>query len=123
MSAIIFPLFASAIVFVLYLVLLATLLRKYKSTGEAGFVWLGLAVIVWPILSNLLGWGGHALIEHIVSNHLFKPKASQGAGLNPTDSLSILLDFVRQFVGIILLLISVHFLAVKRTEAEPASKR
>ena len=37
-----------------YLVLAAGLVYKYIRTRDIGFVWLGGAVVIWPVISGLL---------------------------------------------------------------------
>ena len=40
-----------AILIVLYAAIVTVLVRKYLRTHDVGFVWLGVAVVVWPLLS------------------------------------------------------------------------
>ena len=34
----------------LHLVLAVVLVRKYLQTRDVGFVWLGMAVVIWPVI-------------------------------------------------------------------------
>ena len=51
-----------------YAILIATawmLVVKYRRTHDSGVFWLGLALIVWPIFSLVLDYGGRVLINRI----------------------------------------------------------
>jgi hypothetical protein len=37
---------------VLYLAIAVILVRRYLRTRDIGFIWLGAAVLVWPIISR-----------------------------------------------------------------------
>jgi hypothetical protein len=111
MVSALFPIFTSVILCVLYVALAVALLHKHKSTGDVGFLWLGLAVVLWPLASNLIfGWGGHALIQHhLLSSHAAKSKAANGA--NAADNISTTLDLLQRGISLVLLLIAVRFLS------------
>jgi hypothetical protein len=121
MSEVIQPLVGSAIVFALYMVLAAYLLRKYKSTGDVGFLWLGAAVVAWPIVANLLGWCGHALTEHFVNAHR-NGRHTFRWGLGLSATLSMYFGFLQQVIGIGLLLMAVHSLSKSREQPEPLAQ-
>ena len=40
--------------YVLYLVIAILLVRTYRRTNDVGFIWLGTAVLVWPVVARLL---------------------------------------------------------------------
>lgn len=46
------------------------LVRKYLRTRDAGFIWLGVAVVLWPRVSGLLDHGKHNLFVHISRGQL-----------------------------------------------------
>jgi hypothetical protein len=52
---------------VCYLAIATVLVRRYLRTRDVGFVWLGMAVIVWPLLSSLLGYGQRLFIQRVGS--------------------------------------------------------
>jgi hypothetical protein len=117
-----FPIFASAIMFLLYLAIAAALIRKYKNTGDMGFLWLGLAVVLWPLVSNLIfGWGGHILMQHFMNSHPAKHPAS-GTGPASGGNLQIALDLVQKAIGLVLLLIAVRILSPKESNLPTATK-
>lgn len=107
MSQFILPLITSTVVFALYMALAFFLLRKYKSTGDAGFIWLGVAVILWPFLSSLLGWAGHRAMDHLVSHHTV-PKSS---GPLADSYVPMIFGFLGQAIGLGLLFYAVHLIA------------
>jgi hypothetical protein len=117
MSAFFLPLLSSAVVFALYLALAFVLIRKYKSTGDAGFIWLGVAVLIWPLLSNLLGWAGQMAIGHFASHHA---GAHKNSGPLSGSDLAIVFGFLQQVIGLGLLFFAVHLLAEGREKAEQA---
>ncbi len=48
----------------LHLVLAVVLIRKYLQTRDIGFVWLGMAVVIWPVISAVLEQGERTLMSH-----------------------------------------------------------
>lgn len=117
MSEFIVPLLMSAVVLVFYMVLVVALLRKYKSTGDVGFLWLGVAVVLWPFASNLLGWGGHVVMVHLARGHHAAKRA--GNGVPGSVLIPELFMMIERIIAIGLLLVSVHYLAKGRESAEP----
>ncbi|MGC2162798.1 MAG: hypothetical protein WA634_12865 [Silvibacterium sp.] len=122
MASIILPIFASAVLFVLYLLLAAMLLRKYKSTGDKGFLWLGLAVVLWPLASNLMAVGAQGLLDRSLHGHLVGvfPFSLVQRKLLSVDSLVECAELVRRMVGLVLLMIAVVTLsrAAERAASE-----
>jgi hypothetical protein len=108
MESIILPIFASAVLFVLYLLLAAILLRKYKSTGDKGFLWLGLAVVAWPLAANLLSMGAQDLLLRSQQGHLVGvfPFSLVQRKVLSVDSLAACGELVRRMVGLVLLMIA-----------------
>lgn len=49
-----FVILLEIVTFVFYLALTAGLVHKYIRTRDLGFVWLGVAAIIWPLSSGLL---------------------------------------------------------------------
>jgi hypothetical protein len=45
----------AALVVVFNVAVAAVLIRKYLQTRDIGFIWLGMAVVIWPFLSRILG--------------------------------------------------------------------
>ena len=59
-----------ALTLVLHLALAVVLVRKYLRFREVGFIWLGVAVGVWPLASRLLEQGEKVLIDRLVRGEL-----------------------------------------------------
>jgi hypothetical protein len=57
-------LLASALV--LHIAIAAILVRQYVRTRDVGFVWLGVAVVIWPGVSRLLGGGERVFIDRLI---------------------------------------------------------
>lgn len=114
MSSVILPMLGSAALFVLYLGLAAILVRKYKATGDAGYLWLVIALVGWPLLANYIG---SELTLHYLRTHPSKPNTA--AILNPKDKFLHLYDLLQRVIGILLVIFAVYFLG--KTENEKPS--
>jgi hypothetical protein len=55
------------VAFALYAGIAWGVVRKYRVTGNVGFLILGAGVLVWPLLSQLLRVAGHIIIERIIN--------------------------------------------------------
>jgi hypothetical protein len=111
MSSFILPIFGSAIIFVLYLALAAILIRKYQATGNVGFVWLGVAVIVWPLVARLLVMSAGTLARHSMSH-----QAIGGNAVDAANGLLAFLNLIEQIIEIGLLIVAVQAFAKKAGE-------
>jgi hypothetical protein len=49
----------------LHLVIAVVLVRKYVRTRDVGLIWLGVAVVVWPLVPPLLGAGERVFIDRL----------------------------------------------------------
>src|SRR5205823_855945 len=52
--------FVIALGYALYLTVAVLLVRAYRRTHENGFIWLGAAVLIWPLVGRALG----VVVEH-----------------------------------------------------------
>jgi hypothetical protein len=87
----------SMIAFQLAIVIL--LARKYLRTRDIGFIWLGLAAVIWPVMSRLLDWGKRFMIE------------SHWLQLGHIGNFMSLTSFMQQLIGTILLFLAVFYLS------------
>jgi hypothetical protein len=71
----------TALSLVLHIAIAVVLVRKYLRTRDAGFVWLGVAVVIWPPVSRLLDYGERLLID--------RPIKGQPVGYYPSVWLSV----------------------------------
>jgi hypothetical protein len=82
---------------VLNLLLAIVLIRKYLHTRDVGFIWLGVAVVIRPLLSRILR---HLLVDDIVSKQL---QISIGKALYITQA-------TQEAVGVVLVWVAVFYL-------------
>ncbi len=88
----------------LYVVLAVVLMRKYFRTRDAGFIWLGVAVVLWPPASRLLD---RVLVGRIIDGH--------SNGQMTVGEIVNLIGSIQQLIGIGLLLIAVLYLSRTNT--------
>ena len=43
----------AALTIFLHLAIAVILVQKYRRTKDVGFIWLGLAVVIWPLVSGV----------------------------------------------------------------------
>lgn len=106
--------------FALYIALALALLAKYMRTHDAGFIWLGVAVILWPLCAYWLNRSEAILLNRVIHG--------QPVGFYPFNLIAsrrmTVPEFVRlsgsfqQLIGAALLLVAVLFLS--RAKPEPA---
>jgi hypothetical protein len=101
-----------AVAFVLHLAIAVVLTRKYLLTRDVGFVWLGVAVFVWPLVSRLLQHREFVLIDRVVSGKSvgFYPFNLVASGQMTFSSLIASLNLVHELIGIGLLFVAVLYL-------------
>jgi hypothetical protein len=102
----------------LELAVVVVLVRKYLRTRNVGFLWLGVAVIVWPGLTGVLERGELAFIAAPASGHLARiyPFNLVSCGQLSVGSLHTYLHLFQSLIGISLVLISVLYLAKEKRD-------
>lgn len=92
--------------FVMYFAVAILLVRTYRRTRDVGFIWLGVAILVWPLVTRALG---------VVINH---------GGIGPfpiTGPVIMLVGLSQQITSLVLLMIAVlHLGKSKATETRAA---
>ena len=96
-----------AIMVALYLAIATVLVRKYLSTHDVGFVWLGVAVVVWPRLSSLLGYGQRLFVHRFGSGPFYS-----------IGELIVVLIYARQIIGLALLFTAVFYLSKSKGQTD-----
>jgi len=93
----------------LYLAIATILIRKFLRTRDAGFVWPGVAVVVWPLVSRLLEQGERVLIGHVARGEMtgVYPFSLIERGELTLGSLAACLTLLQQLAGVSLLLVAV----------------
>jgi hypothetical protein len=109
----------AALAFGLHIVIAFILVRKYLRTRDIGFVWLGVAVVVWPLLSKLLDGGERILVDRVLKHQpVVYPFTLVEHGNIKIGRLLTTLGAGQQFIGIVLLTIAVLYLY--RANVRPA---
>jgi len=102
----------AALALVLYLAIAVVLVRKYLRTHDVGLVWLGMAVVAWPLVCRLLDEGERVYIRRIFSGRPveFYPFRLAASGQITLGTLITLLNLSQQLIGVGLLLVAVLYL-------------
>jgi hypothetical protein len=105
-------------VIALHLAIALLLLRRYLRTRDIGFIWLGVAVVVWPLVSRLLDAGVRASIDRALHHQsVIYPFSLIEHGQITIGGLLMSFALSQQLVGVCLLLIAVLYLA--RSKSDP----
>jgi hypothetical protein len=111
MSIELFPYSLAALVVLLYIAIAVVLARRYLSTRDVGLVWLGSAVIVWPIASFVLDAGRQVLMGRAMRREeVLFPFTLVERGQLSVGMLTMSLDLSRQIVGLALLFVAVIYI-------------
>lgn len=106
----------------LHLAIALLLLRRYLQTRDIGFIWLGVAVVVWPLVSRLLDAGERASIDRAIHHQsVIYPFSLIERGQMTIGSLLMSLALSQQLVGVCLLLIAVLYLAKPQNGPQPTA--
>ena len=100
----------AALVVVVYLATAFVLVPKIVRTHDVGFVWLGVAAVVWPLLSLVLEYGQHVLVHRIDTGESAFYRFLAEHGQVTVGDLVGLLTLSRQLVGVALLFVAVFHL-------------
>lgn len=103
------------------LAIIVVLVRTFLRTRDVGFVWLGAAVVVWPLVSGLLDAGGRFLLDDHARGRLvgFFPFSLVERGQMTRGSLVLSLTYFKILVGFVLLLVAVLHLSKTRSTNIP----
>jgi hypothetical protein len=107
------------LILALYLTLTVVLGRKYLRTRDVGFVWLAMAVVFWPLISNLIG---PTLIRRLIRGQpvKFYPFSLAQNGQMSIGQLITSLNSLEQLIGVALLLVAVLYLYKRKWESGEA---
>jgi hypothetical protein len=110
-----------ALALALYAAVATVLVRRYLRGRDVGFVWLGVAGVVWPLLSTLLSFGERLLVDRAIRREaVFFPFSLIQQGRMSVGDLDAALTLSRQIVGVALLLVAVFHLC--RSTKRPAPR-
>ena len=109
-----FTYFLMIVAALLYIAVVYFLVRKYISTHNKGFIWLGIAFLVWPFVQNLLNF----YKMHILNTGRF-PTWISSIGMTAGVFME---DFqLAQFTVLpVLLIIAVYYLGQRKIETREA---
>jgi hypothetical protein len=112
----------TALSLVLHIAIAVVLVRKYLRTHDIGFVWLGVAVVIWPLVSRLLDHGERLLIDRLVKGQSvgYFPFSLVERGRMTIGGLFTSLDLLHQVVGVGLLLVAVLYLYENEKQQQSA---
>ena len=97
---------------VLRLVIGVILLQKYTRTRQIGYVWLGVAVVVWPLITLMLNVAERYVLASYSSGQLngVYPFSLVQQGQASIGGLVGLFNVVESMIGIGLLMVAVVLL-------------
>ena len=108
---------AIALVLALHIAIAILLVRKYLGTRDVSFIWLGVAVVIWPLVSSFLGAGQRILVDSFSTQqplgvflaHMFPFSLVKGGKIT-LGALVSTLDISRELSGAALLLVAILYL-------------
>ena len=114
------PSVIAAFALFLHFAIAVILVRKYMRTHDLGFIWLGVAVVVWPLVTRLLTRLQGVYISRLINHQLvgFFPFSLVESGKTSLGSLIASVQLGEQLVGVCLLLIAVAYLYKGRNGRE-----
>ena len=85
-----------AVIVIMLLVVAVILTRKFVRTRDIGLIWLGVAVVVWPLVMRLLERREMILVDRLVHQRPvgFYPFSLVEHGQDTVGGLVILLSFI-----------------------------
>src|ERR1039458_4652631 len=110
-----------AVAIALQLAIVIALVHKYLRTRDAGFIWLGVAVVLWPRVSGLLDHEKRTLLDSILRGHMagFYPFSLIQRGQMTVGSLFTSLSLLQYLICSGLLLVAVLSLHKTKGENKP----
>lgn len=108
---------------ILHIAIAAILVRQYLRTRDAGFIWLGVAVVIWPGLSRLLEGGEKVFIDRLLNHQSvgFYPFTLAASGQITPGSLVMSFAVLQQLIGVCLLLVAVLYLSRADRRVRPVA--
>jgi len=107
-----------------YIAIVALLTRQYLRMRDPGLIWLAIAVVLWPLMSEMLQAGEKVFIDRLIHQQpvgLF-PFSLIESGQITIGSLMLFFAYTQQLVRVVLLLVAVLYLSrmrVDRNREEP----
>jgi len=111
--------------FVLYLAVAVLLVRKYGWTGDVGFLWMGLPLVVLPLLALPLAFWLQAGVDRLASgeqDNVF-PFTLVAEGRLTLGVFLTLINLLEHVVWGVLALVAVITLRPRRAKDVPSKRR
>lgn len=108
-----YPAFTVVIVQVVLAVAIAVVLvRKYLHTRDIGFIWLGIAAVVWPFVSGFLAECLRMLIHRSINGDpvAVYPLSLIGHGEITYGAVLVVFNMTRQVIATALMLVAILYL-------------
>jgi hypothetical protein len=118
----IYPTFTIVILQIgLGIAIVAALTRKYLSTRDIGFVWLGVAAVIWPLASGFLEASLRMLIRRSINGDpvAVYPLNLIGRGELTYGSVVLAVGLIRQVIASVLMLIAILYLGRTPRTSKP----
>jgi hypothetical protein len=105
----------------LHVAIAIVLIAKYRRTRDIGFLWLGIAVVVWPLVSRVLDFGVRTAVDRLVSKQPvgFFPFSLVEHGRLTLGELVLYFSSLSQLIGVCFLLVAVLYLSRTRNAISP----
>lgn len=109
---ILLPYIFAGLFFILYAAVAVVLVVKWLRTRDTGIAWLGIAVVIWPLIMRLLAWGETIQVRRLVRHQPvgFFPFSLVEHGQATIWGLVRTLEWSQQIVGVCFLLVAVIYL-------------
>jgi hypothetical protein len=101
-----------SLAFVTEAAIIVALIWKYVRTRDIGFIWLLVAVCIWPAISQLLDHVGGAMTVRVLHHQYvgFYPFTAIERGQLPLGATLSFMQLLVKFTGAILMLVAIlHF--------------
>jgi hypothetical protein len=105
--------FFPVLIFALHLAIAVVLVRKYVRTHDIGFAWLGVAVVIWPLVTSLIGYEIRGPIGRVAAHQAvgIYPFTLVEQGQMSLGQLVASLAMAQQLIGVILLFVALLYLS------------
>jgi hypothetical protein len=92
--------------------IIVALIRKYLRTRDVGFVWLGVAAVIWPFASGFLAASLRMLVQRGINGNpvAVYPLSLIGHGELTYGSVLAVFSMTRQVIATGLMLIAILYL-------------
>ena len=102
------------------ILLIVNIIRKYLRTRDIGLIWLGVAVVIWPLLSHILDRREMVLVNRLLRRESvgFFPFTLVEHGQMAVGTLVESFVLLHRLVGLSLLLVAVFYLHKMNGEAK-----